>query len=900
MNVMTPEPLLYICHAPADHGWVHGHMLPALGLAAGQYRTRADDVMGDLQLAEIARAVEECRFTVLVASSAARADHVVQFAAGLAQHLTIEARTPRLIIVSRDPARSSSAEQCSLPLVQRAIVRLDCTEEQDTARSLARLRQLLELPEPVAAPVACPYPGLEPFTPANRHLMFGRDRDRDKLLHRIHAGHSRLLVLGPSGSGKSSLIHAAVLPELPPEHYLVRVMPRGGDLAVVLRDVVDTLEIPGAGPALDRYLTVVNRGGDIEQARASLRDGLAADPRRRIVVVDPLEEIFGVEPEIRATFLALLAGLWTISRCTVILSMRADFLGALMQQRCWRELEDCQVAVASLDEAGLRAAIVEPATQVGAHVDDALVERLLRECDRDRSAMPLPLLQVALQQIWARQTYRYLSLSSYEGVVDGGHGDHRGLAAAIAVHADGVLQALTAAGDRQLAQRILLDLVQLGEGRPHTRRRRTLDELRRSGDLPGALERVLHVLVEGRLVITGDGDGAAARGVQHVDLAHDALITGWGALARWVRDRHGDLVKHRHLEARARVWHEAGRTSGLLDDGDIAEVRAWCASPAGTALGVSERLLALTEASETARDRDRHEKDELARCLVEEQRRVRASADAAAEMVDDIAFQVDADLQARGGATRAREALLARARTVLDNLRAHDLLDDRRLWTEIAVKAAQAGIAVEHGLVDDAFRTFREIADQAARAGAALTSASRDHAPRRRTARGTPADARVWQSDAAAVYSTLTDGDLANTTWRDDLGASLERLGDTALASRNLEDARRWFEASLAEYTALVDARPASLAWQGRIAALCDKLAGVATSAGHVDDANAWSDRGDAARRELPDGLHPSPPTPAPHPPARRRRLAGNEPSCGIRTTIAGLFGRRTRRHTDD
>jgi hypothetical protein len=120
--------------------------------------------------------------------------------------------------------------------------------------------------------------------------------------------------------------------------------------------------------------------------------------------------------------------------------------------------------------------------------------------------VPLPLLQVALKELWAHLRWRYLTLADYERIVDR---DQRGLAAVLAVHADGVLQQLTATGDRAVAQRILLDLVHLGEGRPHTRRRRALADLRRSDDAPEQLERVLDRLIEGRLVTTGDGaDGS--------------------------------------------------------------------------------------------------------------------------------------------------------------------------------------------------------------------------------------------------------------------------------------------------------------------------------------------------------------------------------------------------------
>src|SRR5262249_19893162 len=161
-----------------------------------------------------------------------------------------------------------------------------------------------------------------------------------------------------------------------------------------------------------------------------------------------------------------------------------------------------------------------------------VVERLIQQVARDRSSVPLPLLQVALKELWQRFHWRHLTLSDYEHIVS----QERGLAAVLAVHADAVLQALTGPGDLAVAQRILLDLVHLGEGRPHTRRRRSMRALRRAGDAPGQLERVLARLADGRLVTTGDEDRPGASNVtepgdRHVDLAHDSLITGWPALS---------------------------------------------------------------------------------------------------------------------------------------------------------------------------------------------------------------------------------------------------------------------------------------------------------------------------------------------------------------------------------
>ncbi len=101
-DAVPPQRLLHITHARHDEAWVHGVLIPALGLAEGQYWTHAEDSLDALKIEEIERAVESCRYTLLVASSAASADEWVQFAGLLAQHVGTEEGKPRLLVVTRD------------------------------------------------------------------------------------------------------------------------------------------------------------------------------------------------------------------------------------------------------------------------------------------------------------------------------------------------------------------------------------------------------------------------------------------------------------------------------------------------------------------------------------------------------------------------------------------------------------------------------------------------------------------------------------------------------------------------------------------------------------------------------------------------------------------------------
>jgi len=513
---------------------------------------------------------------------------------------------------------------------------------------------------------------------------------------------------------------------------------------------------------------------------------------------------------------------------------------------------------------GLRDAIVEPARHASVHIDAALVERLIREIDRDRSSVPLPLLQVALKELWAHLRWRYLTLADYERIVN--H-DHRGLAAVLTVHAEAVVQTLTGPGDRSVAQRILLDLVHLGEGRPHTRRRRTLDDLRRSGDTPDQLERVLEKLVAGRLVTTSDGDRTATADEQgqlyrQVDLAHDTLITGWPGLAGWIAERRDDLRTQRRLEARA-----AG--GGVLTGDELSEYTrwvAWLATHAGQALGASEALRAIVRRSLRAR---RFRRGALAvgltaattfaivfglttRQLREEKTKTQRSIGEAAKAVQLIVFEVDDKLRTVAGASPVRETLLERSRDLLAELRKLGNLEVSDQRTAAFGKVAQADLALERGHLPEANTLYLEVlADVQKRADTepSNTTWQSDLAVTYRKLGGVAVsasrleDARGWFDKALAITKTLAAADPSNTTWQRDLAVSYDRLGAVAMSAGKLDDAHDWFDKSLAVRRTLAAADPSNTTWQRDLAFSYIRLGQFGGAAGKLDDARSWFDK---------------------------------------------------------
>jgi WD40 repeat protein len=417
----------------------------------------------------------------------------------------------------------------------------------------------------VQAPAdVCPYRGLEAFREEDAGLFFGREEDVSRLVERLRATRF-LAVLGASGSGKSSLVAAGLIPAvrrgaLPGgEAWRILCLAPGphplAALAAQLR------HLPGSGSPSAADLAADERCLDMAVARAV--EG-RPESERVLVVVDQLEEAFTLcsDDGERAAFIGNLMYAASIpgGRCVVVIAMRADFYGRLAEHPELRSLVGSQqVLLGPLDARGLRRAIELPAKRAGLELEPGLTRRILTDV-ADRPGT-LPLMEHLLVEVWQRRRGRTLTLEAYaaSGGVEG----------ALARRANSIYGAMSL--ERQaVARRVLLRLTQPGEGTEDTRRRATKAELVTRPGEEAEVDAVVAALAEARLLTTSTDE---ATGQPVVDVTHEALIRGWPELRGWINDDREQLRLHRRLSDAATDWDAGGRDDGQLYRG--APLAVW-------------------------------------------------------------------------------------------------------------------------------------------------------------------------------------------------------------------------------------------------------------------------------------------------------------------------------------
>ena len=356
----------------------------------------------------------------------------------------------------------------------------------------------------------CPYRGLMAFGSEDGDLFFGRDEVvasiRDRLLD-----DGFMAVVGASGSGKSSLVRAGL--------------------------------VPAFGRARQGRIVVLTPGTDpTSELKRSLSDGPVS-----LLIVDQLEEVFTLCPDetAQALFIDAVMDLRETGSVAIVVALRADFYGRCANHsRLATALATQQRLLGPMTAGELRQAIEGPARAAGLRFEVGLIDTMLADVEGEPGA--LPLLSHALYETWARRDGRVLTRAGYLAA--------GGVRGAIAHTANEVF---LGCGEREqvLMRGMFLQLTELGETTEDTRRRVPLAELLPEGRAGEEADSLIERLTAARLLVVGD---------ESVEIAHEALIREWPRLRGWLAEDREELRALRQLATAVRSWEENGR-----DDADL-------------------------------------------------------------------------------------------------------------------------------------------------------------------------------------------------------------------------------------------------------------------------------------------------------------------------------------------
>ncbi len=425
----------------------------------------------------------------------------------------------------------------------------------------------------------CPYMGLSAFAEEDRQYFYGRETLTQELIHELR-DRSFLAIIGASGSGKSSVMQAGVIPQL----RLGKQIPSSEQwLIISLR--------PGANP----LLTLAQKLGSVDSpllVEGILHQGVEGFvywlrnlPHPVIVLaIDQFEELFTLATTTdRERFLELVLGAveYAKDRFKLIITLRADFIAPSLEIPALAQaLQESSVLVPprlSLDD--YRRVIVNPAQQVGLKVERELVEVLLRELNH--SVGDLPLLEFVLEQLWQHRTHGELTIFAYKQQLGGIKGALERCSQALYESLDPSAQ--------ECAKWIFLSLTQLGEGTEDTRRRVYKSELIVNKYPQPLVERTLQALTTAKLIVMNTAETETQEATNKgtpplppspppplspavtVEVAHEILIRHWSTLRWWLEENRSRLRSQRQIEQAAQLWLQGHSPDYLLQGLRLAE-----------------------------------------------------------------------------------------------------------------------------------------------------------------------------------------------------------------------------------------------------------------------------------------------------------------------------------------
>lgn len=416
----------------------------------------------------------------------------------------------------------------------------------------------------------CPYKGLLAFREEDADIFFGREALLDILKEKLARGNI-IQVSGCSGSGKSSLISAGLIPALKSsDSWQVLYCRPGADPFGALASAL----MPHLEPRSDE----ISRAAQLPRLHEVLEQGqltyllgqiLRADKNNRLLLfIDQFEELYTQcnTQRVRDRFLDTLVCFASAdSDLKLVYTIRADFSSRLLSHRRFvDETQDSDVKIGPMIREELESVIRKPAARHEVRFEDGLAERILSDAGAEPGT--LPLLEFALTELWSRQGERTLTHAAYERIGQ--------LSGAIAHRAEKIYRSL-ATLQQEAARHILTRLVRLAdEGGEDTRQRIPLSALYSQDLLNGdSGRRVLAVLAEARLVTIGVESGGRQ---EMVEIAHEALVRRWPRLNQWLQEDREILIWRQRLRLIIREWEQTGRDDGFLLRGPLLdEAKLW-------------------------------------------------------------------------------------------------------------------------------------------------------------------------------------------------------------------------------------------------------------------------------------------------------------------------------------
>ncbi|MFX0197020.1 MAG: TIR domain-containing protein [Candidatus Hodarchaeota archaeon] len=490
----------------------------------------------------------------------------------------------------------------------------------------------------------CPYLGLKFFNVEQAKFFFGREALTGWLLNELRPSLNSLKdnrflgIIGPSGSGKSSLARAGLLAALKQgniegsENWSIVICRPGADplenIAIALSPILGNLKTPSQICSLLKDLR-----NDERTLHLTIRLAQRKKPPewRLTILIDQFEEVFTLcyDDQLRQALIdnLLYASSVANGKALVLLTLRTDYYGkCALYPKLAAALSDHQVLIGPMTKDELQHAIERPALLTGCEFETGLVEVLLHAVQGQPGG--LPLLQHALLELWQQREGRQLTHKAYKAI--------GGVEGALERRAEKIYNQLSEL-EKQMCRRVFLRLTQPGEGAEDTKRRVSVQELVPLEGEKEMVDKVIQKLAsaEARLIIT-EGE-SKLDGEQFIEVAHEALIRGWSRLREWIEVDRAAMRTHRKLTEAANEWYKKGKDESFLYRGArLAEAEEWEETHNED---LNELELTFLQASVKLRDKElsvaetqrKHELETAQRLAKEAEARRRAEAERAIE-----------------------------------------------------------------------------------------------------------------------------------------------------------------------------------------------------------------------------------------------------------------------------